>query len=70
MKPDPVTGERPSVEVAECIWCGGFTLNPTANTCGCGEELAPTTKLVPAGTRIRAVYIDHPELTLYLPGEF
>lgn len=43
---------RPRVELAECVHCGCYTLNPESDMCACGKELYPVTKVVDPGTRI------------------
>lgn len=35
------------IEVAHCVHCGGITLAPKSDTCSCGAELYPVTKMVP-----------------------
>ncbi len=37
------------VEAAECIHCNCITLNPTSDTCTCGNELYPVSRIVPLG---------------------
>ena len=42
-----------AVDVATCTSCDSFTLNPTKDTCECGERFnPPITESFPWGTRI------------------
>lgn len=55
-----------AIEIAECVHCGGYTLNPVTDICYCGCELYPITKVVPPGTHIELV-LDDSRLAIKLP---
>jgi hypothetical protein len=44
-------------DLAECLWCGCFTVNPQSDRCECGHELFPVSKTCAPGSRIMGVYL-------------
>lgn len=49
----PLRAKTPTIEVADCTHCGGLTLAPEHETCGCGSPLHPVSREIPLGTTIR-----------------
>lgn len=41
------------IEIAHCVHCAGLVLAPQTDTCDCGAELYPVTKMVPLGVSLR-----------------
>lgn len=40
------------IEVSHCIHCGRMCLAPETDTCSCGAEFYPVTKMIPLGVAL------------------
>ncbi len=47
-----------SVTLSECHWCASVTINAQSDTCACGGEFYPVSKVVEAGARIMSAWLE------------